>query len=74
MIDENINDLFEKRWVVYLKTGNKLPNDAWVKELARDFFAIGFSHGKKSEEDENERLRLLIQKLTGKQDFTIAVG
>ena len=49
MTSITINDLFEKRWAVYLKSTSKVSNDAWVKELARDFFGIGYAHGCKKE-------------------------
>lgn len=34
---ELLNDAFEIKWKRYLET-HKLPIDAWIKELARDFF------------------------------------
>ena len=47
--DDLLNDVFEIKWYRYLEN-NKLPNinmekiiDAWIKELARDFFKRGVS-------------------------------
>ena len=37
MADKLLNESFEIKWKRYLEN-NKLPNDAWVKELARNFF------------------------------------
>ena len=37
MTKELMNQAFEKKWKNYLEN-NKLPNDAWVKEVARNFF------------------------------------
>ena len=51
MNNEDINNLFEKEWKKYimeminelgLSNLKKLPNDAWVKELARSFFRLGY--------------------------------
>lgn len=36
---------FERNWAEHLKH-NKLPNAAWVKELARMFYEFGFSKGR----------------------------
>lgn len=35
---------FERKWAAHLED-HKLPNDAWVKELARCFYEFGFSDG-----------------------------
>lgn len=34
---DNLNDAFEIKWGKYLRN-HKLPNGAWIKELARSFF------------------------------------
>lgn len=49
-----INDRFEKQWKFFLDNGNKVRNDAWVKELARYFFQQGWVHHKISQIEEEE--------------------
>lgn len=40
--DIDINKRFESQWKYHLEYGAKLPNDAWIKELARHFFKLGW--------------------------------